>query len=315
MAIRMLGIPTKQPNGKVIVVGGVSIDLVAFSERAPETGETVIGDDFKLVLGGKGSNQAIAAALAGSSSLLVSCIGDDLFSEFATQSLTEFGVHTNFLKAVEGPTGIAHIRVGGTGENNIVVIPLANSKIQIEQIDEAFSKNPDIDVLLLQLEIPWYLNQHAMKLAKAAGVIIILDPAPAMQLAESTWAQVDLVTPNESEAKSLTGVEVVDANSASAAGKWFLDRGVKVALITAGAEGVYCVSEKGLTHFPPLKVNALDTTAAGDAFAGYLGALISQGASLDEAIRQAVIAASISVTRVGASSSLPSKAELETFDL
>lgn len=311
--MQMPEIPKQQPHGKVIVVGGVSIDLVAYSKRPPETGETVIGDDFKLVLGGKGSNQAIAAALAGSSSLLVSCIGDDLFSDFAKNTLKEFGVHTNFLRVVEGPTGIAHIRVGESGDNNIVVIPLANSKIRSEQIDETFIGNPDVDVLLLQLEIPWSLNQHAINIAKTNGAAIILDPAPAMELDESAWSQVDIVTPNESEAKSLTGVAVIDEASAMAAGKWFLDRGVTFALITVGANGVYCVSEKGLTHFSAPKVKALDTTAAGDAFAGYLGALISQGAELDLAISQAVVAATISVTRVGASSSLPSRAELETF--
>lgn len=300
-------------NGKVMVVGGISIDLVAYSKLDPETGETVIGDDFKLVLGGKGSNQAIAASLAGSESLLVSCVGNDLFANFARETLRDFGTNTDFLRSVEGPTGIAHIRVDARGDNNIVVVPLANSKIQLEQIDAAFRANPDTAVVLLQLEIPWSLNQHAIDRAGACGAFIILDPAPAMKLEESAWRQIDIVTPNESEAKSLTGVAVTDKESAAAAGKWFIDRGVDTALITVGAQGVYCVTNGGLTHFPAPEVRAVDTTAAGDAFAGYLGALISQEVDIAAAISEAVVAASVSVTREGASVSLPHRTELEDF--
>ena len=300
-------------SGKVMVVGSVCIDLVAYSEVPPDKGETIIGDDFKLVLGGKGSNQAIAAALAESESVLVSCIGDDLFSNFAKETLRDFGVDTNHLRTVEGPTGIAHIRVGASGDNNIVVVPLANSKIQKEQIDEASSAGSEPAVILLQLEIPWSLNQHAIEMAKSNGAVIILDPAPAMKLEESTWEQIDIVTPNESEAKTLTGISVTDEASAKAAGKWFIDRGVGMATITVGAEGVYCVTEQGLTHFPAPEVKAVDTTAAGDAFAGYLGALISQGAEIRDAIAEAVVAASISVTKIGASTSLPTRREVLAF--
>lgn len=294
-----------------MVVGSICIDLVAYSKVAPAIGESIIGDDFQLVLGGKGSNQAIAAALAESQSLLVSCIGDDIFSNFAQDTLQEFGVHTSFVKQVEGPTGIAHIRVGGSGDNNIVIVPLANSKITKQQIDDAFSLTPDTSVVLLQLEIPWSMNQHAIEKASANGALIIMDPAPAMQLEESAWEQIDIVTPNESEARSLTGITVTDQESALAAGNWFIDRGVSVALITVGAQGAYCVTGNGITHFPAPEVSAIDTTAAGDAFAGYLGALISQGVRLEEAIATAVLAASISVTKSGASSSLPARYEVD----
>jgi ribokinase len=296
-----------------MVVGSICIDLVAYSKVAPATGESIIGDDFQLVLGGKGSNQAIAAALAESQSSLVSCIGDDIFSSFAKETLQGFGVQTNFIRSVDGPTGIAHIRVGASGDNNIVIVPLANSKINRDQIDTAFKTSPDIAVVLLQLEIPWGLNQHSINLAKANGAVIILDPAPAMKLEDSAWNGIDIVTPNESEAKTLTGIEVTDAKSAMAAGKWFVDRGVGMATITVGKDGVYAVTENGITHFPAPQVNALDTTAAGDAFAGYLGALISQGAEIDNAISDAVVAASISVTKIGASTSLPHRAEVLAF--
>lgn len=305
--------PSQSTSGKVLVVGGVSIDLVAYSKVAPQLGETVIGDDFGLVLGGKGSNQAIAAALAGTDSYLVSCIGDDIFSSFANQTLNDFGVKTQFLKNVSGPTGIAHIRVGASGDNDIVVVPLANSKISKDQIDSAFASEAKFDVLLVQLEIPWNVNRHAIARAKETGATIILDPAPAMQIDESAWRLIDIVTPNETEAKALTGVSVTDLASAELAGKWFLDRGVGMAAITVGADGIFSATKDGIKNFPAPKVSAVDTTAAGDAFAGYLGALISQGNNVEEALADAVVAASISVTRAGASSSLPSRAEIVSF--
>ena len=303
----------KDSAGAVVVVGSICIDLVSFSKRMPTPGETIIGDDFQLVLGGKGSNQAIAAALAGSPSVLVSCVGDDLFSDFAKQTLIDFGVNTQAVKVVSGPTGIAHIRVDDQGENNIVVVPLANAKLSKAQIDEAFKKTPTAKVLLLQLEIPWELTEHAIKLAKTKEMTIVLDPAPAAKLPTGAWEQIDICTPNESEAKALTGIAVTDNQTATQAGQWFLERGVKNAVITMGAAGVMLVSNRGSQHFAAPKVKVLDTTAAGDAFAGYLGALIAQGQELDTAISMAVRAASISVTKVGASPSLPTMAQVEDF--
>jgi ribokinase len=299
--------------GAVLVVGSICIDLVSFSKRMPTPGETIIGDDFQLVLGGKGSNQAIAAALAGSPSVLVSCVGDDLFSDFAKQTLLDFGVNTQAVKVVSGPTGIAHIRVDDKGENNIVVVPLANSKLSKTQIDEAFEKTPTAKVLLLQLEIPWELNEHAIKLAKAKSMTIVLDPAPAAELPSGAWEQIDICTPNESEAKAITGIAVTDNQTAELAGQWFVERGVKNAIITMGGAGVMLVNNQGSKHFAAPKVKVVDTTAAGDAFAGYLGALIAQGQELETAISMAVKAASISVTKVGASPSLPKIAQVEEY--
>jgi ribokinase len=296
--------------GSVMVVGGISIDLATFSAKLPAAGESLLGDDFKLVLGGKGSNQAIAASLAGAKSRLVSCVGTDLFTDFALSTLKDFDVDTSFVEIVSGPTGIAHIRVDSKGENNIVIVPLANSKITKSQVDRAFKEAPETKVLLVQLEIPWEINLHAIKKAKAAGMQVILDPAPADPIEESTWKLIDIVTPNESEALSLTGINVHDQESAEASGKWFLKRGVKNALITMGAKGVVLVSEKTCKTFTAPAVNVIDSTAAGDAFAGNLGALLAIGLELETAIQQAVVAASLSVTKPGASTSLPSRQEV-----
>jgi ribokinase len=295
-----------QPGG-VIVVGGISIDLVAFAAKLPAPGESILGDDFKIILGGKGSNQAVAAALAGTHSTLVSCVGTDVFTDFATDALEGFGVDTAFVRQVEGPTGIAHIRVAASSQNNIVVIPLANFKITKTQVDDAFAKRPNAKVLLTQLEIPWEVNRHAISLAKSQGLIVVLDPAPASNPEPTAWELINIVTPNESEAHSLTGIEVTDEQSAKQAGQWFLDQGVENAIITMGGSGVVLVNKQETRMFGAPKVQAVDTTAAGDAFAGYLGALLAEGSTLEEAIEVAVKAASISVTKLGASSSLPTR--------
>lgn len=302
-----------QPSGGVLVVGGISIDLVAFTNRHPTPGESILGDDFKIILGGKGSNQAVAASLAGVPSTLVSCVGTDVFTDFATDALRGFSVDTEFVEHVEGPTGIAHIRVDASSQNNIVVIPLANFKITKAQVDSAFAKRPNAKVLLTQLEIPWEVNRHALSLAKSQGLIVVLDPAPASNPEPAAWELVNIVTPNESEAESLTGIAVSDEASAAKAGQWFLDQGVENAVITMGGLGVVLVNREGRKWFQAPKVDAMDTTAAGDAFAGYLGALLAEGKSLQDAIEVAVRAASISVTKLGASSSLPTREQVDGF--
>jgi ribokinase len=303
----------KSSKGGVIVVGGISIDLVAFADKLPAPGESILGDDFKIILGGKGSNQAVAAALAGTHSTLVSCVGTDVFTDFATDALEGFGVDTQFVRQVEGPTGIAHIRVAASSQNNIVVIPLANFKITKTQVDEAFAKRSNAKVLLTQLEIPWEVNRHAISLAKSQGLTVVLDPAPASNPEPTAWELINIVTPNESEAHSLTGIEVTDEQSAKKAGQWFLDQGVENAIITMGGSGVVLVNKQETKLFAAPKVQAVDTTAAGDAFAGYLGALLAEGKSLEEAIEVAVKAASISVTKLGASSSLPTRDQVDSF--
>jgi ribokinase len=194
-----------------------------------------------------------------------------------------------------------------------VVIPLANFKITKTQVDEAFAKRSNAKVLLTQLEIPWEVNRHAISLAKSQGLTVVLDPAPASNPEPTAWELINIVTPNESEAHSLTGIEVTDEQSAKKAGHWFLDQGVENAIITMGGSGVVLVNKQETRMFAAPKVQAVDTTAAGDAFAGYLGALLAEGKSLEEAIEVAVKAASISVTKLGASSSLPTRDQVDSF--
>ena len=301
-------------TGGVLIVGSITADLTTFSSRLPARGETILGDDFTLVLGGKGANQAVAAGLAGGNAHMVGCVGTDLFSDLVTGGLRDAGVHIDHLRAMPGPTGIAHIRVDDSGENDIVMVPLANSSLSEEQIDTAFDDlGATCRVLLTQLEIPWALTQYAIRKANAAGLTVVLDPAPAATLDESIWPLVDIVTPNETEASILTGIAVVDEASAIEAGRWFIARGATSALITMAAAGAVLVTEDSVARFDSIRVDAVDTTAAGDAFAGYLGASLADGYDVTDAIRRAIAAGALAVTRRGASPSLPHRDEVDAL--
>ncbi len=293
--------------GVVLVVGSITVDVTAFSRRLPEPGETVLGDDATLVLGGKGANQAVASALAGAETVMVGCVGDDLFRELTVGALTSYGVDTSSVRVVLGtPTGIAHIRVDSSGENDIVMIPLANDRLNGNDVDRALRSHAGrARVLLTQLETPLEVTAHLVRSARAAGLIVVLDPAPAAAIDESLWALVDVVTPNETEARLITDVDVRDVDSACAAGQWFVDRGVTHAMVTLADRGLVLVDRTGGRHVPAVPVEAVDTTAAGDAFAGYLGACLARGLTVAEALPQAMAAGALAVTRRGASPSLP----------
>lgn len=296
------------------MVGSVTIDLTTFSERLPVPGETIIGRDFTLVLGGKGANQVVAAGLSGAPASMVACVGKDGFGDLATQSLQAAGVDLTHLRQVEARTGIAHIRVDAAGENNIVMVPLANDELDIPQIDEAFAACADTHaVLLTQLETPYRLTLHTLRQARALGMRTILDPAPARELDPAIWPEVSVVTPNETEAELLTGIAVIDDASAAAAGRWFVERGACYAVITRASQGSTIVSADEVRHVASIPVTPVDTTAAGDAFSGYLGARLAAGDEIAEAVRVATAAGALAVTRAGASPSLPTAAEVEAL--
>lgn len=305
--------PSTERSG-VLVVGSATVDLTTFSQRLPSRGETVLGDDFSLVLGGKGANQAIAAGRAGAHAAMVTCVGTDLFSGLVTDGLHDAGVDTTFVRSVDGPTGVAHIRVDASGENDIVMVPLANSSLDEAHIDEAVAAfAPTCSVLLTQLETPMRLTRHTMAAARSAGLTTILDPAPAQPLDDGIWSLVDVVTPNETEAAILTGVTVTDDVSAETAGRWFIERGARCAIVTRAADGATMVTADAIVHLPAVAVTAVDTTAAGDAFAGYLGAALASGASIEEAALVASAAGALAVTRRGASPSIPLRAEVDAL--
>ncbi|WP_460796239.1 ribokinase [Microbacterium sp. GXF0217] len=301
-------------RGGVVVIGSVSADVTTFSQRLPARGETILGEEFTLLLGGKGANQAVAAGRAGVRTNFVGCVGDDLFHDLVVDGLSAAGVDVAHLRTVDGPTGIAHIRVDASAQNDIVVVPLANAQLSTEQIDAALEDLASTaSVILTQLETPVALTAHIAARGRALGYTVILDPAPAADLPADVWRNVDIVTPNETEASLITGTEVTDPPSAEQAGRWFLAHGVGAAVITLAEQGAVVVTSDGAFFGPALPVEAIDTTAAGDAYAGYLGAALADGAPLGEAVRLATVAGALTVTRQGASPSIPHRAEVDAL--
>lgn len=305
--------PSPDRSG-VVVIGSVTADVTTFSARLPARGETVLGDEFTLMLGGKGANQAVAAGRSGARTSFVGCVGDDLFHDLVVEGLHDAGVDLAHLRTVPGPTGIAHIRVDATAQNDIVMVPLANTALDAAQVDDALAAlAPTASVLLTQLETPAALTTHIAARGRAHGMTVILDPAPAATLPDEVWRSIDIVTPNETEASLLTGIEVTDADTAERAGRWFLDRGAGAAVITLAAQRSCIVTTEGTALVAPFRVEAVDTTAAGDAYAGYLGAALAGGAALADAVRLATAAGALAVTKPGASPSLPLRAEVDAF--
>ncbi|MGW4032736.1 ribokinase [Streptomyces sp. NPDC004838] len=295
----------------VLVVGSVSVDVTAFSERPPRRGETVLGHDLTLALGGKGANQAVAAARCGAPTWLVGCVGEDPFRDLVLSGLSEQGVRLSEVRTVKGRTGVAHIRVDATGENDIVVAPLANAELTPAMVDASLAATAgSAGVMLLQLEVPVPVIHHAAVAGARSGHTVVLDPAPARPLPDGIWQHVDLVTPNAGETTALTGTVVEDAESAGRAAQWFLHRGVRHVLITLGGAGAVLADDEGFRHFPAFPVTPVDTTAAGDAFTGALGAALARGLGLDTAIRHGMAAGALATTRPGASPSLPDAAEV-----
>jgi ribokinase len=299
---------TTSRNG-VVVVGSITADVTAFADRLPGPGETVLGEAVTLVLGGKGANQAVASAHFGAPTWMVGCVGDDPFAALTSESLASHGVHVDRVRRVPGPTGVAHIRVDASGQNDIVITPLANAKLDEAMVDAGLrALAPQVAVLLLQLEVRREITVYAAAVGRRAGLRVVLDPAPAAILPAELWPNVDVVTPNESEAARITGVEVTDADSAEQAARWFLARGVGQAIVTLGGKGAVSVDATGRTDFKAFDVDVVDTTAAGDAFTGTFGAAVALGRS--DALALAMAAGALAVTKPGASPSLPTRDEI-----
>ncbi len=301
---------------RIVVVGSSNTDMVVKSERLPAPGETVTGGRFIMAPGGKGANQAVAAARLGAEVTFLAKVGSDLFGDQAIAGYRKEGILTNFiLRDPENATGVALILVDQKGENLISVASGANHALSPEDVRRAAAAIRAADIVVLQLEIPLETVAAAAAIAAEAGVPVILDPAPAPDgpLDPALLRNVTCVKPNETEAERLTSIAVRDEESARRAGARLLAGGVRSAVVTLGAKGALWMEGERSGFVGGLHVEAVDSTAAGDAFSGALACGLAHKQPIDEAVRYATIVAALSVTRLGAQPSLPTSGEVERF--
>jgi len=296
----------------ILVVGSSNTDMVVKAERLPVPGETILGGDFLMAAGGKGANQAVAAARLGGEVVFVGKVGDDIFGKQAVESFRREGIDTGYLRVdSENPSGVALITVDARGENCIVVASGANRNLLPADLPAEKIKNAAL--VLMQLEIPLETVEYVAEQASAHGVPVILNPAPACALPDSLLGNVSVLIPNQQEAEMLTGVTIVDKVSAGRAAAALAGKGVKTVIITLGAKGALILDQGNFERVAAPAVEAVDTTAAGDVFCGALAVALAEGRLLKDAVVFACAAAAVSVTRMGAQPSAPTRGEVERF--
>lgn len=297
----------------VCVVGSLNMDLVVKAPRFPAVGETVTGATFAAFPGGKGANQAVAAARLGARVAMVGRVGADAFGEQLIAGLQTEGVDvTRVLVDRTAPTGVASITVDAAGDNAIVVASGANARLRPEDVEAAAGLIGSAHVLLLQLEVPLETVMRAARLGRAGGAIVCLDPAPATPLPAECYPLLDVIDPNETEVRILTGLPTSTIPEAERAAETLLQRGARAAVVKLGERGAVYLSPAGRAHVAAIPVTPVDTTAAGDAFAAALGVALGEGKTLAEAVRFATRAAALKVTRLGARA-LPTRAEVDAM--
>lgn len=298
----------------VVVIGSLNMDLVTRAPRLPKGGETLIGHSFATVSGGKGANQAVAAARLGAQVAMVGCVGNDDYGVQLRDALLAEQIDCQAVSTVEDSSGVALIVVDDNSQNAIVIVAGANGAMTPAVIDRFDAVLQASDVVICQLEIPDATVGHALKRARALGKTVILNPAPASRPLPADWfAAIDYLIPNESEAAALSGLPVDSLQSAESAANQLIAMGAGKVIITLGAQGSLFANGKGFEHFPAPKVKAVDTTAAGDTFVGGFAAALASGKSEAEAIRYGQIAAALSVTRAGAQPSIPTMSDVQAF--
>ncbi len=296
---------------KVLVVGSSNTDMVVQMPRLPAPGETVLGGEFVVAAGGKGANQAVAAARLGAEVTFVARIGTDMLGDQSLQNFVADGLVTDYIvRDSAKPSGVALIMVGGGGENMIAVASGANGQLSPADVAQAAAALKEASVMLLQLEIPIPAVRYAAEAASEAGLTVILNPAPAQDLDKDLLEKISVLTPNANETEILTGILPTDEKSASRAADRLFEKGVATVVITLGHKGAFYAGENGAGLVPGRSVEAIDTAAAGDAFDGALAVALASGRDLEESVDFANSAAAISVTRMGAQPSLPRLEEL-----
>ena len=306
---------TQTPTSKkILVVGSASTDMITTAQHLPKLGETVLGTDFNILPGGKGANQAVAAARSGGHVSFIASLGSDTFADnliagFKADGICVEGVSLN----QDCQTGVAQIIVDENGDNIIAVYPGANALLSVEMLVKNKKLFESCDIIVLQQEIPAETVEYAINLAAELKKTIILNPAPAREIPLSLYTHIDFFIPNETEAEILTGIAIKSIEDAHKAAEIFLQRGIKNVLITLGHVGVYFMSKNNSKLYPAFKVKAVDTTAAGDTFAGAFSAAFSRNESICDAVFYAEAACALSVQKIGAQNSIPTEVEIKEF--
>ena len=297
---------------EILVYGGINIDLVTRSETFPAPGQTILGNEFITYPGGKGANQAVGISRMGLQVDLIGCVGNDVFGPGLVQGLEEKGVGVAGVSIIEGKhSGVAVINIDDHAQNQIIQVHGANANAEDELAMQLMEETPSLKYLLIQLETPISVSASLAKKAKLKGSTVILDPGPTRPITDDLLQSVDVITPNETEAEYLTGIEVKDVESGFSAAHKISSMGIQHVIVKMGAQGALYVGKNCGFHVPAIKVNPLDSVAAGDAFNGALTFAMFNGWALEDSLRWAVCAGGIATTRSGAQDSMPTRDEVE----
>jgi ribokinase len=302
--------PQPEPPA-ILVLGGINIDLVTIAPRFPDAGETVVGRSFLTYPGGKGANQAVAAARMGARVFMVGRVGSDIFGGQLVDALSQSGVDVAAVGFSGTSSGIAAITIDDSSQNRIIQILGANDTCGDAEAEQIFRFLPQVVTLMLQLEVSLELSLRAARAAVGLGKTVILDPGPVRPLPNDFYSLCTVITPNETEAQFLVGFPVTDRESAAQAAGELLSRGVKSVVVKLGGQGAYYATDQEVGHVPAFPVRAIDSVGAGDAFNGALAVALAEGRLLREAVRIACAAGGIAASRVGAQDSMPPRAAVE----
>jgi ribokinase len=303
-------------SASIVVVGSTNTDMVIKASHLPQPGETILGGTFFMSAGGKGANQAVAAARLGGDVSFIAKIGYDIFGKQSIELFEKEGIDTSFIVRDKlEPSGVALITVDDKGENCIVVAPGANAALNMDDINDAKNKIENASLLLMQLEVPIDIVEYVATIAEAKQVKLILNPAPAAKLSDELLCKIFIITPNQKEAEMLTGIKVIDEASAKQAAISLRDKGISTVIITMGVMGALVLHDNNFTMIKGHKVKVVDTTAAGDVFNGAFAVALCEQKSVEDAVAFACKAAAISVSRLGAQASAPHRYEVESFDM
>lgn len=298
---------------KIVVIGSLNADLVSHVHHLPRAGETISSIKFQTNFGGKGANQALAAARLGAEVVMIGKAGNDEYGRLIIENLKQSGVDTSGIQEDNGPTGMAFINVSAEGENNIVLVPGANHQIQKEDINKNLDLIEKSDYIVMQLEIPIDVVEYVLELANKVDKKVILNPAPAQQLSNQMLEKVHTLIPNETELEALTGMPIATDSEIVNAGLYLKSLGIQRVIVTAGDRGSYVINDEKPFHVPACKVDVVDTTAAGDSFIAAFVMATAKGLDDMEAARFATKVSGVVVTREGAQSSLPTLEEVESY--